>query len=290
MKKKLKIVVINVLLIVLVLALVECISFKILQSKDKNFHYIFSEHRFDDNYNAGDFHRQFRPVEIKNNKKGSIILFGCCMTYGVGINDNSQTISHIMANLTGRTVYNRAIPGWGLQHMYYQLTDPRFPSEIKVKPEYIIYTIIKDHYRRLFSNSSANEPYYLTYSVKNNKLVKNPDSFLNRSLFVYLLKELYCEHHYDSKLVDFYILESQKAAKKLYPNVKFVVLNLDDIKELNDDKLLRDNGIQVVNVPKVSETKTIHELPEYWGDNSGHPSGKYWELVLPKVIKEIKIN
>ena len=284
----LSILVVNLILIVLVIVVAEAASFHILQARDHNFYYKFHDKKFDDKYWQGDFHRQFRPVERQNNKKGSIILFGCCMTYGVGINDDNQTLSHYISKYTKRTTYNRGIPGWGLQHMYYQLTNPNFKNEIDVKPDYIIYTFIKDHYRRLYMNSSANEPYYLKYKIKNNKLVKVDESLINRSLVAYLARSVYCDKHYDSDLVDYYFIQSYQQAKKLWPDVKFVIFNLDGEYPLKNDSILTQNGIQIVDIPKFSKNQSVDKLPDYWGDDSGHPSGKYWELVIPNALKEIK--
>ncbi len=278
----------NVVLIVLVFVCAETVSFHILQDMDPNFHYKFMDEKFDRKYQQGDFHRDFRPVERKNNKKGSIILFGCCMTYGVGIDDDNQTLSHYISKYTNRTTYNRSIPGWGLQHMYYQLTNPNFKKEIDVKPDYIIYTFIKDHYRRLYMNSSANEPYYLKYKIKNNKLVKVDESLINRSLLAYLARSVYCNHHYDADLVDYYFIQSYKQAKKLWPDVKFIIFNLDDEYPLKNDSILTENGIQIVDIPQFSDNESIEKLPDYWGDDSGHPAGKYWEWVIPSALKEVK--
>ncbi|MCR5260408.1 MAG: hypothetical protein K6C94_01070 [Candidatus Gastranaerophilales bacterium] len=287
-KKFFKIFFVNVFLLVIIIVIAEVVSFHILHERDFNFHYIFIDDKFENKYKSDWYKNNFRPDEIVKNNKKSVILFGCCMTHGTGIPDEKQTLSHYFSKYMNRTVYNRGFPGWGLQHMYFQLTDPDFPSLIKVEPEYIVYTIIHDHYRRLFSNSSANEPYYLQYRIKDNKLVKQKESFWNRSLFRYLMVSLYCDKNYDSKIVDFYILESYKQAKKLWPNVKMVILNLDKTEGLQDSAVLKENNIQVIDVTKYSFNQNIHELEDYWIDNCGHPSGKYWELVLPGVIKEIK--
>ncbi len=277
----------SIVVILAVITVVEVISFMMLKSNDKNFHYSFGGRSFDSSYKSGEFYKNFRPVENITDKRGSIILFGSDMACGVGVKDD-QTMSHILAKLSGRTIYNRAIPVWGLQHMYYQLTNDSFPSKINVDPEYIIYTVAPDNYNRLFFDSSTNDPYYLTYSVKDGKLVKNKDSVFNRFLAVCLSKQMQAKNNYDENLIDFYILESQKAAKKLYPNVKFVVLSFSNIDGLNNDDILTDNGIQVIDVPETSGTQPIYKLKEYWADDSAHPSEKYWYLVLPSVIKKLK--
>ncbi len=288
MKRYIKIFLINIFLLLLVLILAEIFSFYKLHERDKNFHYIFNEKTFDFMYDNGWFKKEFRPVLYADNKKGSIIVFGCCMAYNVADDLPEGAPSYYFHKLMKRTVYNRSMPGWGLQHMYFQLNRPEFPSEIDVAPEYIVYIIIRDHYRRLFSNSSANEPHYLRYNIKKGKLVKVDESILNRSLLVYLIKSLYCDNHYNSKLVDFYLTESYKKAKSIWPDVKFIVLDMDEIDEIKGDKVLKENNIKVINIPKYSFGKTIHELKDYWGDDSGHPNRKYWDLVFPGIIKEIE--
>ncbi len=266
-------------------------SYYFLHKEDPNFTYVFSTEKFEDLYKNGVFFQEFRPTSY-GPKKGVIVTFGCCMTYGVAVEDK-DTLSAMLNKYTGMTVINRGTPGWGLQHMFYQLTDSKFPQEIKVKPDYIVYTIIRDHYRRIYSNCSANEPYYLTYKIKNGKLVKSLNSLLNRSLILYTVKSLYSRNHFDKKLVDFYILESYKKAKELYPDVKFIVLDMEDIGELYDDsdrtenKELNSQGIKLIDLTKYTDGKTIWELDKkYWSDEFAHPSSEYWKLVLPNIVKE----
>jgi len=291
MKKFFKILIINLFIIILLIISGEALSFYLLTKEDPNFHYLFIEKKFEDRYADGDFLKEFRPTEI-GTKKGTILLFGCCMTYGVYV-DRTETLSHILNKYTGMTIINRGYPGWALSQMYYQLTNPNFKQEVKEKPDYIVYTIIRDHYRRIFSNSSANEPYYLTYKIKNGKLVKNTNAILNRSLIVYLAKSLYCKNSYNKNLVEYYLVESYKKAQELYPGVKFIVLDIDRIVELYDDKncsnneFLRQNNIKIINASKYTDDKSLWEMgKDYWCDDFGHPSGKYWNKIIPHIVKE----
>ena len=293
MKRFFKILFINISIILFILVVAEVVSFYLLNKEDPNFRYQFIEQKFEDVYHRGEYQKYFRPTSF-GRKEGVILTFGCCMTYGVFV-DDADTLSAILSKYTGKTVINRGYPGWGLQHMYYQLNDPNFTDEVTLKPDYIVYTIIRDHYRRIYSNSSANEPYYLTYKIKNGKLVKSLNSILNRSLIVYIIRSIHCRNHFDKEIVDFYIIESYKKAKELYPNAKFIVLDMDGIAELYHDRARTENkklnsyGIRLIDLTKYTDGKTIWELDhKYWCDDFAHPSAEYWEMVIPNIVKEFE--
>ena len=288
MKKYFKLLFINLAIIICTLFLVEFVSFKILQSKDPNFKYKFLSKTVEEKIQEMGYGRGHIHI---NNGLGSIIFFGCCTTDGASIRNDSGLISSIFSRLTNRTVYNRAAAGFGLQHMFYQLKEPVLQNVIDVEPDYIIYTIIRDHYRRLFSNSSANEPKYLKYKLKDGELIREKDSLLNRSLLHYLMRQFYCQNHFDVDLVNLYLIKSKEEAKRKWPNVKFVVLDFDGIEEFKNNKVLEENGIQVINVQKFAFGKPIYLLDKkYCADEFCHPSPTYWELVVPGIIEEIGIN
>ena len=294
-KKNIKILSVNIIIILLLVFVSEIISFKLLNKVDPNFHYIFKSEKFDQIYSSdyiNDPVLWFRPVE-KGRKGKTILLFGCCMTHGIHqINskvDNPARkgwLSFVLNQYTDMTVINRGISGWGLQHMYYQLSHPNFISDIKEKPDYVVYTIIRDHYRRLFSNSSANEPNYLLYARKGNELIRKKDSFLNRSLIVYLAKQLYCQNNFDTELVNFYILKSYEKMKEINPDIKFIILDMDGIPELYQDDFLQGQGIKIIDLTKYTDGLSIHDdnMQQYWGDDSRHPSSKYWHHIIPKIV------
>ena len=297
MNKLLKILLINIVCILLLILISEIVSFKFLNKTDPNFHYVFRAEKFDEIYSSEyikDPVLWFRPIE-KGKKDKTILLFGCCMTHGLHqVHNKVDKIAHqgwlsyILNQYTDMTVINRGISGWGLQHMYYQLTHPDFITDIKEKPDYVVYTIIRDHYRRLFSNSSANEPYYLMYERKGDELVRKKDSILNRSLTVYVAKQAYCREHFDASIVNFYLLKSYEKMKEINPNVKFIILDMDGIPELYQSNVLKDNGIKLIDLTKYSDGYNIHcpEMKKYWGDDFAHPSSKYWHFIIPNILNE----
>lgn len=53
---------------------------------------------------------------------------------------NEKTFAAKLSNATKRPVYNRSYHGWGIQHMLYQLEDPKTFEELP-EPEYVIFSI-----------------------------------------------------------------------------------------------------------------------------------------------------
>ncbi len=101
-------------------------------------------------YGLGNFQEMYifrRPVKYENNNK-SVILFGGSFAWGRGLQEH-QTFHYKLSKLMKRTVYNRAICGWGTQHMLYQLLQNDFYNEIS-EPEYVIYVFISNHVDRIF--------------------------------------------------------------------------------------------------------------------------------------------
>lgn len=90
-----------------------------------------------------------RNIEYGDENKQPIILFGCSYVYGFGLEEN-QTFSHKLAQLTNRTIVNRGKSGTGLPFFYFQLSDKEILNTLPQNPQYIIYTLIPDHFPRLY--------------------------------------------------------------------------------------------------------------------------------------------
>ena len=244
----------------------------------------------------------FRPVEYKNSDLKPIILFGCSYTEGFGLEDN-ETFSHKLAQYTNRSVYNRGRSGTGIPFLYYQLNDNEIIKELPKNPEYIIFTLIPDHFPRLFRyrNFVLGGEHTLRYKIQDDKLIEDKIKFpFLHSLFTSIVIEEYLTNKNSSdtkKVTDLTVKlfdESYKKIKENFPNAKFVILYFEcPFDEKNTyDELLKDiskisDDITMIHINEKLPQLTEHD--EYWIEDKSHPSAKAWDLIVPMISKELNL-
>jgi hypothetical protein len=249
----------------------------------------------------------FRPVMNSESKENPVVIFGCSYAYGY-VFDNDQTISYALSKYSKRPIINRAKSGWGIQHMLYQLKeDKEFTSSIK-PPKYVIYVLMDsyNHYERLYYTSfSSVIDYYFGYKERNGKFIERKPFlglYYNFVIFRFIQNEIiqkivlhYCKNPksmvYDR--VTKYFIETQHEIQKNWgnkngENPKFIILALENnnIEYYKED--LEEQGIDVIEISKLIGIKDLQrqELEFYEPEIGGHPNGKLWEVVIPK-LKEI---
>lgn len=154
--KVFKIIFINILIFILVLAITEIsiLSYKVFVKKEYNIknymlgnYSMYDDFRFDDSDNNGGSGRL--PDKNVNLNNPSIVIFGCSFAYGQYLKQN-QIFSYKLSQALNCPVYNRARSGMGLNFMYYQTTKDSFYNEIP-KPDTVIYVMIDDIFRRMYT-------------------------------------------------------------------------------------------------------------------------------------------
>ncbi len=315
MKKIFKIILVNFIIFIFLLALSEVICYKKLEQRYeeplKNFNRAKTgntaliRYQRIEKFSYTDLRQSFRIFKKDNAKKKPIIIFGCSFAHGFGLSDN-DVFAKRLSDLSGRTVFDRSSSGTGLQHVYYQLNTKSIQNEIPVA-DYIIYVFIYDHFDRLFKNRACivSQQLMLRYKINNNKLEEIKPIFLPlNSLYTTIVIQEHILHTIHNKKVDDesrlftkIIKESQKTAKEKFPEAKFIILvypeplaskyeiNLDYYnKELNK---LSKEGFIVIN----AERLVGHPLnsKEYTGKDGYHPSAKAWQEITPKLVKNLSL-
>ena len=242
------------------------------------------------------------PEGLEFNSK-PIVFFGCSYTFGMDL-PKEATLPYKLAYLAKRPTYNRAYQGWGVQHMLYQTKLPKLYEQIP-EPEYVIYTHMNDHPRRLYiltfmAGHMLNEDFNLRYKEKNGELIEiqNKNNFLNFVKRLYITNEIYhfyvkhfvlsknnLKNVYDFELKHF--IESKKEMQKHWKNTKYVVLFYD---KMYDDEYLKDklkqDGFIVINIYELTTedlTDKKYTIRDY------HPNEAAWDLITPKVIEALKL-
>lgn len=224
---------------------------------------------------------------IKNSDK-SILLLGCSYAFGSNL-DANQSFSYYLSNLTGRTVYNLAVEGGGIQQALYLTEDKDFANKYK-NVDLIIYTFISDHIKRnnRYLNSSVFSP------SCNFRMVKRSDEYVKANewyafpakffLFRYFLDGVAAiknsDKYYQKNCDSFsdMLNHTKRNLKKMYPDSKFVFLFFQMDKSVDLTKNF-DKDIYVLSTDDFEEID-LHR-PEYRHGNDWHPTEKVWQDFVP---------
>lgn len=275
----------------------------------KNNHYYFSkfykqinaENEFKSRYDKNRIYRykDFTSSKIESHNK-SLIILGCSIAWGVGLEDY-QTISYKLSKVLKSTVYNRAFIGTGYQDIIYLFSDKLSLEKMNKEPEYILYFYNPDHLRRMIVRTTSSNKIsypYLFYRNKDNKLVQSKLSILEDFYFVDFIKNRYFDNKIhinflDKKLFNLFCLHMETISlliKEKFPKTKFVIIRLGDSFIRNYDDYL-DENYDVIDLPKETGIKLMDyygKINEYTVDKSCHPSEKYWDTVLPIILKKLE--
>ena len=265
-----------------------------------------------------DLKSRLHPVEGNEYSKKHVLLFGCSVTYG-NLLDRDKNFSGILSKITKRPVYNMAYDGWGPAHMLKLLREHRGLT-LQDEPEYIIYTYINDHKRRIISYQGW--PYssqlYKIYEFNNKgQLSEVPRKYPMywRLLSVKHLQSLYerlvlkNEKYINSFLFKIFE-ESTNIIKKRYPNTKLILLLYDVKICLNKDSaeiskvsdIISDDeyqkftklGFDVYSIEELAGKSfcgvEYHAKCSIYGDiDYNHPSTKMWEEFVPKLVEKLNM-
>lgn len=257
-------------------------------------------------YSVDDSYRYFREMYQDrdyidlNSKKRPVLIMGGSFGYGFEL-ENEQTFQYKLGKLTHRSVYNRAIPSFGLQNSIYMLQNYNFEKEIK-NPEYIIYVFIDNHIFRLYRRvHEVTEPILsVNYNLKNGKLVEEKKcKFIYRfaicrrisSLRAICASQLSKDKSFDYLKLHF--LKLKEVAKQKYPNTKLVILvyeeNLEDwSSKTNRWKELEKEGFIVLNSYDLTNLNLSVKKYRLTFDKN-HPNELAWNILTPKIAEKLKL-
>lgn len=316
MKKFIAVFIINIIFISIGLFIIEvitwgCENMRMVVHKERyacdlpiKFHAGVIPFKFDlDAYPSPEYSMGRYPAGLDYKNK-PIVVFGDSYAYGFDL-EHEQTFHYKLAELTKRPTYLRAVSGWGIQNMLYQVREDEFYKKVP-EPEYVIYIMIKDHFRRLYSihfmsGCLLEERRCLRYKDKNGELVQITDenpvlNFIKRIYFVNKIHEYYINrillnpNNYElySNFAVKHFAASKEAMEKHWKNTKYVILIYEPL--YNGDIFIKDLkklGFTVISIPDIVDVNLrdeLYMLPNY------HPTEAAWDLIVPKVIEELSLN
>lgn len=306
--EKLRIVLINILIGIILFVILDFLSFNILFSKiHENFSLqrkikIYVQNVFKtDLENEYVYYKQYRKTENEKSKKAPILIFGCSYAYGYKLDDNS-TFSYRLGELTGRPVYNRARPGMGPQYTLYLLKNEDFYKTVP-KPEYVIYVLNKWHIERAISGHHFRQNRYVFYKPNTtNKaaglLVRDSvKEFLYRSYLIYIIKTYLGLTTFEQIIQDtmplkLHLLEIKRQINSHWGEDVKVVLLIYERPQAIEGLIapilpeLKNEGFIIVNINDLSNKD--FKNPQYTLSKSdGHPNSRSWKELTPLIVKKL---
>ncbi|MBQ8887223.1 MAG: hypothetical protein IJY61_05925 [Candidatus Gastranaerophilales bacterium] len=245
-------------------------------------------------------YRHIENPEFISNKQ-SMILFGCSFTYGTGLRDD-ETFSYQLGKQTKQPIYNRAMGGWSVQHMLYQLKHEDFYKNIikyqnYPSPEYIIFLTFNGHKSRIFLPvrifyTPCYSVYYNQNPITKEFKLRKRTIFTDKIVFYYpILYKIYefMSDKFSNRIDNIfyeYLIACKKEQEKHLPKTKFAIIFYDKESELTKEHMekLEDNGFILITTEdlgiNVNESK--YRLPD------SHPSALVWETATSKILEKLK--
>lgn len=293
MKKIIKIILINIIVLIIAAGIMECILVTGYKKNHPESLYKIKRMSYDRLFEI----YKFRPTEGREYTKRPVVILGCSYAYGLGL-DVEDTLGHKLSLYTKRPVYNFSIYGKGLQNTLYLLQNNMI--EPVDNPEYVFYIFMSDQIRRLYSTVCFED--YIGYPLyktdKNGNLVLKSKYypiykqfytyyFLNNIYQIYFNLKNKSKH---SEPVNAFLKEIHKEIKKKYPSAKFVVIMYDDMKGsfgLNLNSSIED-GIEIIHTDDLSKV-WLHDNKYHLGPNDFHPNGNAWDVLVPELAKRYNL-
>lgn len=308
--KIIKYITINLLLVFFTIFLIELFLFtkdylSIEYEYKFNWNNYFSEmHQRYTNINRIIFKNSFRKPIIPQENSSSglpIILLGCSFAYGEGLNED-ENFSGVLSKFTKRAIYNLARGGHSQKTSLYILRENFNNTNEDIlknnnQVEYVIYTYIDNHLRRLYVNVAFSPvPDYKIVKENNNLHLKYKKNYFYKNLYLY--KNL-TEFIYKIKMKQdannvfnifcLYIKEINNEIKTKFNanghETQLVILVYQN-NGIEDWDILRKEGIIVIDINELlgfDINQDEYQLSDF------HPNAKAWEVITPELIKKLNL-
>lgn len=295
MKKILKIIIINLLLFLILAVVLEACLFFHFKMRNPEAKYNLKHLDYIESFK---FFNPREPVGL-NYTKRPIMLLGGSFIYGLHL-EGEHTPHYKLSELSKRPVFNYALPGKGLQHSLFVIQNKLYDKRMQ-NPEYVVYVMIYDHIRRMYSqvmfNDNTGQPIYKITKDGDVKLVHDYFPFYKKFFTLYFINNIYYfklfykdnpTHHRNALA---YFKAMKKEINKQYPDAKFIILLYDDYFKfgLYIPEFKRE-GLTVIQTKEL--TGVNFYSPEYQIDAKHgdlHPTESVWDIVMPALVKELNL-
>lgn len=312
--KKLKVFFINLIIFVLVLVVIEVLSYFCYFKKNEqlienqNNTIFVRKYRYTPAhlYNIDYFDWRFNDYVVKNSHKRPVICVGDSYMEGVGIPKDKNLPAKI-SKLTGRSVYSRALSGGCPANILDEFQSGRY-KELYPDAEYFVYVFIDYQLGRLYDYQMdfIETEISLRYKLdRNDNLVKvkSPRFPFLYSLFSVKLaqdklSQIKSQFEYeDYRFFLRMMKEIMKEKKQQFPDAKFAIIFYPDASFAEDNKI--EHPLMNPMVQKklermgyiVIDAEELTDLPirtyNYRISDKEHPNVDAWDELAPKIVKAI---
>ena len=163
--------------------------------------------------------------------------------------------------------------------------------------EYVIFTYITDHKRRLYNSvcqfrlspNFVHDKNYTYLKYKKQNLIMSA-SFGKNLIMAFAYDKYFHPQKKDSLLLMLYLKELNKEIKKNFTDSKgektqLIILVYDD-KDKEDWSILEKEGITIIDVNKLAD---IHSHYDEYTLPTNHPNAKAWRDIVPALAKELHL-
>lgn len=295
MKKIFKLIIINILLVLILACVLEACLFASFKMRYPQAKYDLRHLDYKESFK---FFNPRQPAGLNYTKKPTMLL-GCSFIYGLYL-EGEHTPHYKLSELTKRPVFNYALPGKGLQHALYVIQNKIYDKRME-PPEYVIYVMIYDHIRRMYTqvmfNDNTGQPVYRITRDGEVKLVHDYFPFYKKFFTYYFINNIYYfkvsykdnPTHHKNALA--YFKAMKKEINNQYPNAKFIILLYDDyfrfglyIPEFEKEGF---NVIQTKELTGVNFFDPKYQVDADHGDL--HPTEEVWDIILPELVKKLNL-
>lgn len=125
---------------------------------DKSINTKFDITIFDSTYEFDSHRRRVVKNQKINAKSKNIVLIGCSLAFGVGVNQGEELASHLHARMPKYNIYNLGIPGAGMNQMLEDALVYKRLEDLNTQGGAVIYIMIYPHLERTFCSTACHSP------------------------------------------------------------------------------------------------------------------------------------
>lgn len=228
--------------------------------------------------------KQTRTCVEMNSSKRPILISGCSFASGFLLPEK-DCIHYILAHKTNRTVSNIGVPCASPVETLWFFKNKnvlKYFVNGNFDIEYNIYIYIPEQKRRLYCDMDFDTIQY-KIDKKNNTAYILPDKWFYH-LFLFrefkTLRYLFTSDKKQSETLGFLLKNVYNEQKKLFPNSKMVILNVD----MNVDEGLKELEKEEVQVITLGDYIDF-ENQKYKAFDNVHPNGLLW-IETAKILEE----
>ena len=250
------------------------------------------------------------PCNNPEERKCISLFLGCSFTFGVGVEDNETLPALFAEKAPGYLPVNAAFSGYGLQHVWLQVTDNKFLDKMPYDKGVAIYTFIDHHVDRLLGTPAVlngwNHP--LPWLNIHNGEIAFRGTFADRDPLQYFINR-YCRRTHlfrfidnrirkpdtagtvTSEMLDFTTRVIVDAAKRLHehrPGMQFWVLFFPDTFLADEIKTrLEGTSVKYLDYTHLFDGCGFTKDQLYYRDSNAveycHPKAKAYRLVAEQL-------